>query len=83
MDSRLGLKAVETLEEYKSLVTPQAFNKAVQQFDKVNQELIDLYEHLLGQLSETLLETQKELIENLSPLATLLYWRGEKNTGTA
>ena len=80
-EARLQLKTVESLQEFKGLLGEKEFVEKVQRFDSLNSNLIDLYDHHLGELKALLPDSQSELIENLKPLADLLYWRGEKKGG--
>ena len=77
MDSefRQRLKTVESLEELYRTIGEDFFNEKVKEFDKVNQELIDLYDHKLQLLDEQLEGEEKEIIKNLKDLPEILYWR--------
>ncbi len=51
------------------------FDKKVSEFDDVNANLIDLYQHHLAELDKLLSISQKPLILQLKPLTEILYWR--------
>lgn len=53
----------------------QLFLQQVQQFDDLNQKLIDLYDHHLENFEQLLEPSQKKLSANLKPLTEVLYWR--------
>lgn len=77
-EDRLRLKSIEDLSGFKALVGEAEFFQKVSLFDEKNENLIALYSHHLGELEELLSGAQKQLIQNLRPLADLLYFRGEK-----
>ena len=51
------------------------FLKQVDEFDAVNEKLIDLYNHHLDNLAGWLTPEQIKLVPNLKPLTEVLYWR--------
>lgn len=51
------------------------FSQKVAEFDDLNVKLIDLYNHHLESLDKLLLGDKKKLLQNLKPLAEMLYWR--------
>ncbi len=66
----------QTLEEFKTHVGgPSVFESALKEFDQINQNQIDLFEHLLTVLESLLDAKSKKLVTELKPLAQLLYWR--------
>lgn len=66
----------KTLEEYyNSLGGEKVFQERLQEFDRINSEMIDLYQHRLQQLRDLLPTEQKSLVSDLAPLTDLLYWR--------
>lgn len=75
-EQKVNLVKSQTLEEFKThLGGVHAFDEGLQEFDKMNQEKIHLYDHLLSVLDLQLEEAQKGLISELKPLANLMYWR--------
>lgn len=69
------LKACETLDEVKALLGPNGFNHAVQEFDAMNTQVIELYEHKARSLEEFLKPSELGLINDLIGLPSLLYFR--------
>jgi octaprenyl-diphosphate synthase len=66
----------QTLEEFKTHVGgAQIFDAALKEFDQINQNQIDLFDHLLTVLGGQLDVKSKSLATELKPLAQLLYWR--------
>lgn len=66
----------QTLEEFKAHVGgASVFDLAIKEFDLMNQNQIDLFEHLLTVLGSQLDSKSKNLVTELKPLAQLLYWR--------
>lgn len=64
------------LGEFKSaLGGEKIFDDHVAEFDRVNEELIRLYEHHLDRVQSLLPESEHGLLKNLRPLTTILYWR--------
>lgn len=51
------------------------FKNKVEQFDQINQKMINLYQHHLKTLSLQLKPEQQQIIEHLKPLTDILYWR--------
>ena len=51
------------------------FLQKVEEFDKLNVKLIDLYAHHLESLEKHLTPDEKKLMANLRPLTEILYWR--------
>ncbi len=74
-EERLKLKKIESLGEILRIVGEQEFQNAIGDFDKINEELISLYEHKLALLEEQLDGEQKKIILNLKDLPEILYWR--------
>jgi octaprenyl-diphosphate synthase len=78
-DTRHSLRRVESLEQIYRTIGESHFKKSLQEFDRINQELIDLYQHKLDLLEPLLIDSpQKQMISNLKGLPDLLYWRGQK-----
>lgn len=64
------------LAEFKaSLGGEKNFDAHVEEFDRVNSELIRLYEHHLERLKALLPANEHALVDHLRPLTTILYWR--------
>lgn len=72
---RLKVKEAQSLNEVKSLVTVELFDRRLQEFDTINQESIDLYLHLMQQLLGLLPESERGLGSDLEKLPRPLYWR--------
>jgi hypothetical protein len=53
------LRACETLDDVKTLVGEDTFNHAIQRFDALNEQVIELYEHKARSL-ETFLEADEK-----------------------
>lgn len=65
-----------TLEDfYNSLGGKANFDNKVNEFDKINLGLIDLYHHHLRALPQFLEKENLKLIHHLQPLTEILYWR--------
>ncbi len=69
------IKSQDMDDFVKSLGGPELFQQRVVEFDRMNQELISMYQHHLRQLEEKLNPGERPLIKVLSPLTDLLYWR--------
>lgn len=79
-DQRAKIKEIQSLGELKNVVGEKEFEQSVQAFDTLNKELIRLYDHKLELLKEKLdPQVGATIVENLEPLAKLLYWR-KKNS---
>jgi octaprenyl-diphosphate synthase len=72
---KIKLRHCETLEAVKIMVTPQGFSHAVQEFDALNQQVIELYEHKARSLETFLSVEERGLINGLMGLPSLLYFR--------
>lgn len=51
------------------------FQNKLNEFDRQNTKLIDLYQHHLQRLETHLGTHEKDLVKNLQPLTEVLYWR--------
>lgn len=78
----LGRSAIDKLVKSKTLVEFQEslggeplFQDKLKEFDRINSDLIALYHHRLSQLKDLLPQHQQSLVNDLSPLTDLLYWR--------
>ena len=60
---------------YEAMGGEKLFKEAVEQFDRLNSELIDVYQHHLKTLSQMLAPNELGLIEEIRPLTDILYWR--------
>lgn len=65
----------ETLGQLKTIVGEDYFNQRAEEFDKVNQRLIERYDSLISIFDSMLNENQKGLVSKLAKLPDLLYWR--------
>ncbi len=75
----------QTLDDYYKCFSQTdgkvIFNQKVQEFDQMNQKLIDLYNHHLAQLH---LKTSSDaLVKSLKPLTEILYWRRKPQTDSS
>ena len=73
IDQLVKSKNLEDL--YKCLGGKENFDSKVVEFDKINQGLIDLYEHHLERLKKYLKPDEEKLLNQLKPLTEILYWR--------
>lgn len=66
----------QNLDEFKAAMGgTERFQEKLAAFDKMNQELIDLYFHHCAQLRTCLDSDEQGLVDKLLPLTDLLYWR--------
>lgn len=72
------LRSCQTLDEVKALVGEAKFNHAVTEFDQMNTQIIELYEHKARQLEEFLEPYERGLINDLAGLPSVLYFRRAK-----
>lgn len=73
---RERLTQCQTLEDVKALLGGDAaFQALVNEFDSKNDQAIALYEHLNQSLKEFLKPDEQSLMNELKPLAHLLYYR--------
>jgi octaprenyl-diphosphate synthase len=72
------LRECQTLDEVKVLVGEDCFNHSVQQFDEMNKQIIDLYEHKAQSLETYLQPGERGLVNDLIGLPSLLYFRRAK-----
>lgn len=77
-DKKQKLKSCQTLAEVKKLVGEDAFNLTVSEFDEVNRQVIELYEHKARSLDGLLTTEQRGLIHDLIGLPSVLYFRRAK-----
>jgi octaprenyl-diphosphate synthase len=69
------LRDCQSLDEVKELVGVDTFNHTVQEFDEMNRQVIELYEHKARSLESVLLPAQRGLIHDLIGLPSVLYFR--------
>ncbi len=75
-DEKKGLKQIQSLQEFKiKLGGEKIFDQKVQEFDRANVFLIQLYQHHLETLKSLLTSEQQTILPFLAPLTDLLYWR--------
>ena len=75
-DRRSLLKECKNLESFKNILGGESlFLQAVNEFDKENEKLIELYRHYAQSLQDYLQPEQLELSADLAPLTDILYWR--------
>ncbi len=72
------LRACETLVNVKALVGEDNFNHAIQNFDALNEQVIELYEHKARSLESFLAVNERGLIHDLKGLPSVLYFRRAK-----
>ncbi|MGE4133534.1 MAG: polyprenyl synthetase family protein, partial [Bdellovibrionales bacterium] len=77
-DQKAKLRACETLGAVKVLVGETRFSDLVMEFDDLNAEVIDLFEHKARSLEEFLRVEERGLIPDLTGLPSLLYYRRNK-----
>ena len=73
-----AFKNCKEMECVTKVVGAEVFKKRLHEFDKMNQEQIDLYNHLLTDLEKILPDVEKDFFEDLKKLPALLYWRRKK-----
>lgn len=74
-DVKTRFLASQSLGELKSIIGEAFFEEKLAEFDKINSGKIELYSHLLKRLDTFLLDGEKALPRELSPLPKPLYWR--------
>ncbi|MCC7403132.1 MAG: polyprenyl synthetase family protein [Bdellovibrionales bacterium] len=74
-DQREALKKADDLDEVMRVVGAEAFQRKLDSFDRMNQQVIDLYAHHLQSLKAMLAPSQQELIQRMESLPGPLYWR--------
>ena len=69
-----GLRGCQSLQEFMEVVGGEAaFHQKVEEFDRTNSRLIEIYQHRVHSLP--LADSQEKIRSVLSPLTDLLYWR--------
>lgn len=69
------VKSRDLNEFYSNIGGEDKFKEQVASFDKMNEELIQMYAHHLERLSKMLKPEEQKLIGHLRPLTEILYWR--------
>lgn len=69
------VKSRDLEDFYAAVGGRERFDRKLAEFDKINEGLIDLYEHHLGTLESLIQPDEKKLIHQLRPLTEILYWR--------
>jgi octaprenyl-diphosphate synthase len=77
-DKKQILRKCETLAQVKALTGQVEFDHAVQMFDDLNGQVIELYEHKCKSLESRLAPESRGLVSDLMGLPTLLYFRKSK-----
>lgn len=77
-DKKQRLRKCESLDAVQELVGAAEFAKAAQEFDAMNAQVIELYEHKAKSLEGFLKAEAKGLIADLADLPTVLYFRRAK-----
>ncbi len=77
-ESKAKFISSQTLGDIQMLMGEKQFTHAVEEFDRLNQGLIDLFNHQLEQVSGRLVESELGLIDELKRLPEILYWRDPK-----
>ena len=72
-------KDVKNLEDIYKVVGWDFFQTQVREFDKINQSLVELYQHSLKKLGKELKGSQSLMVKNLWDIAHILYWRRTPN----
>ncbi|HMN69116.1 MAG TPA: polyprenyl synthetase family protein [Bdellovibrionales bacterium] len=72
------LRQCQELGQVKELVGIDRFNQAVHEFDEMNKQVIELYEHKADSLRPHLKPEERGLINDLMGLPSLLYFRRAK-----
>lgn len=72
---RKEFRNCQTLDEITQALGEGYFEQKLQEFDRLNEDLIELYFHYLDQLEEKISSEQEPLIRNLKELPNPLYWR--------
>lgn len=72
------LRECQTLDQVKTLVGLDEFNKTVNGFDEMNRQIIELYEHKARSLEKYLKDVERGLINDLIGLPSILYFRRAK-----
>lgn len=75
---RKRLRACQTLPEVREVVGSERFDHDVAQFDEMNRQVIELYEHKADSLSSFLATGERGLIGDLRGLPSILYFRRAK-----
>jgi len=74
-EQKEAFKRASSIEEILNVLGREEFQRKRDSFDRMNQQVIDLYRHHLETLREMLAESQQGLCERLETLPKALYWR--------
>lgn len=77
-NKKMLLKNCNTLDEVKALVGQEEFVRAVEAFDEMNLQVIELYNHKAHSLEAFLTAKERGLISDLIGLPSVLYFRRAK-----
>ena len=77
-EKKQALRKCETLDQVKDLTGVAEFIHAVQMFDDLNRQVIELYEHKCKSLENRLAPESRGLLNDLIGLPSLLYFRKSK-----
>lgn len=69
------VKSKNLEDYYQSIGGKEKFDAKLAEFDKMNEGLIQMYDHHLERLKKHLKPGEERLIEQLRPLTEILYWR--------
>lgn len=65
----------QTLADLYSAVGESFFNQRLEEFDEINSEMIEVYQHLRSDLKNSLQGDEVGILKDLEGLPQLLYWR--------
>lgn len=68
-------KACTKIDEVHAVIGSNEFKNKVEEFDEINEGIINLYFHHIEQVEELLPENQRGLLKDLKKLPEPLYWR--------
>lgn len=74
-EQRQQLQGAQTLKDVHEIVGEECFSASVVEFDRMNQQVIELYHHHCETLSHLLSAPQSALVKDLRELPGPLYWR--------
>lgn len=74
-EERLKLSQISDLEDFKKSIGSHYFNEKQKDFDVLNVNLIQAYQHSLERLKKSLPPSQQNVCDDLAALPDPLYWR--------
>ncbi len=74
-DQKAAFLKAQTLAEVETALGSENYQRRLNEFDQMNQAVLDLYSHQVERLRKHLKPGEVGLIEDLLPLSKLLYWR--------